>query len=93
MTGLKGITMNEAAQEKWFLTQQLHMDFSDTGHHEDSPATTRRLIESRDRIMEVIKSSINPFTTTTKDLVNIVTGQITSKEVEDSLLCAKELGM
>ena len=105
MAGLKGITMKEAAQEKWFLTLpfttavssaikfMLHMDFSNTGHHEDSPATTRRLIESRDRIMEVIKSGINPFTTTTKDLVNIMTGQITSKEVEDSLLCAKELGM
>ena len=105
MAGLKGITMNEAAQEKWFLTLpfttavssaikfMLHMDSSDTAHHEASPATTKRQIESRDRIMEVIKKGINPFTTQAKDLLNIKTGQIASEEVEASLLCANELGM
>ena len=69
----------------------LHMDSSDTSHHEDTPAITMYQIEARDRIVEVINKGINPFTTTTKDLINITTGQIASQNVATSLLCAKEL--
>ena len=43
--------------------------------------------------MEVIKRGINPFTTTTEGLFNIMTGEIASKDVEANLLCAKEMGM
>ena len=92
MATLKGITMNETAQEKWFLTLpfttavsfavkfMLHMDFSDTSHHKDNPATVMHQIELTDRIVEVIKRSINAFTTTTKVLFNIMRGEIASKK-------------
>lgn len=50
------------------------MDYSDTDHHEDTPATTMRQIEARDIIMQVLNKGINPFTTT-KDLININAGQ------------------
>ena len=96
--------MKEEAQEKWFLTlpfttavssavkYMLHMDSSDTSHHEDTPATTRRQMEGRDRIIDVINEGINPFTTTNKDPMNISTGEIASKDVVGSQLDAKEIG-
>ena len=42
--------------------------------------------------MEVITKGINPFTTKTKELLNIMTGQTAPDNVSASLLSAKELG-
>lgn len=85
--GLTGVTLKPETQEKWFATlpfaaavssslkTMVHMDQSESVHHEDNRATNVREKEQRQSIIETINSEmVNPFTSECKSMLNIENG-------------------
>ncbi|MES9884476.1 MAG: hypothetical protein ABW185_26830 [Sedimenticola sp.] len=104
--GLKGITLKEKTQEKWFVTlpfsasttsalkTMLKMDGSDHLHHEDNRAQERREHAQCEAVIDKFNADmINPFRyEECKDIVNIESGLKATENVTKDLLLFEESG-
>lgn len=104
--GLRGITLNPRAQIKWLYTkpvtaavagnfrQMLGMGQTrETPLQANSNAQTTRESEAVNRtIGSIVNHMINPFTSTSTQLINIANGEIASKQVCHDLTHVKEIG-
>ncbi|MES9880282.1 MAG: hypothetical protein ABW185_05305 [Sedimenticola sp.] len=104
--GLKGVTMKERTQEKWFVTlpfsasvtsslkTMLKMDETENVHHEDNRAQENREYVQREAITDLFSADmINPFKyDECNDIVNIESGLKATGLVEKDLLEFEERG-
>lgn len=100
--GLDGITLNDAARTKWVYTKpitaaisaqlkdMLHLNTSNQ-HHDSGQTRVARDREMVCNMMAAIET--NPFTSTTSNLINVLTGQCADEMVKSHLTGMKELGM
>jgi hypothetical protein len=98
--------MKGCTQEKWFLTlpftaavsadikSMVHLHDENEAHHEANVATKNRELVSRERLIQTFVDGeiINPFTCTTKAMINISDGQVATAEVSRDLLGARHRG-
>lgn len=100
-SGLDGITLNKGARTKWVYTKHItaavsaelktmmHLNNAQP-HHESSAKRVSHDIELVIKMLAAIET--NPFTSQSKNLVNISTGQCADDAVKTHLTSVKELG-
>jgi hypothetical protein len=102
--GIKGITLNRGAVQRWILAQPERAAISRecevmAGYHKVERASKeldqthiRKLEESIMSVIYTVKSMINPFENTTGELVAISSGAVAIDAVKDDLLKAEAKG-
>ena len=101
-SGLSGITLNDAARNKWIYTKpalsacsskykdMIGMSSTTSSHHHKHEGKASKVQEA----VKVIGSEvINPFQHNSQELVNIVTGEKASKEAQRDLTSLEKIGM
>ena len=101
-SGIDGITLKDAARNKWVYTKPLTAAVSaelktmlnlhnSNQHHESGQS---RVMTDTDLVKQIMASiETNPFTASTSSLKNISTGQCAESAVEKDLLGVKKLGL
>lgn len=100
-SGLDGITLNKAARSKWVYTKpitasvsaelrsMLHLN-STQPHHESGP---KRVAHDNELVTKIVAAiEVNPYTSTSMNLINITSGECADDTVKNHLTSVKELG-
>jgi len=100
-SGLTGIQLDAKARTKWIYTKPIvasvshqvkdMLNINQTTEQQHHAEGSTELVS---KIKDIVETEmVNPFTTSSPDLLNISTGQKASKEVLHDLLNARQMGM